>query len=146
MKAETFFSQEQKDSIVSAIKEAENQTSGEIRVYIENSCKGDILDRAAYLFRLLDMHKTKDRNGVLFYLSVARQQFAILGDTGIHSRVPEDFWDTVRDILEKYFRDEDFTGGLKEGIMMAGEKLKNFFPRESDDTNELSDNIEFGEN
>jgi uncharacterized membrane protein len=144
MKAESFFSQEKKDIIVHAIEEAEAQTSGEIRVYIENTCHGDILDRAAYLFKLLDMHKTKESNGVLFYLCIARQQFAVLGDTGINSRVPEDFWDTVRDVMEKYFKEEDFAGGLNEGIRMAGEKLKAFFPHQTDDTNELSDSITFG--
>jgi uncharacterized membrane protein len=146
MKAESFFSQEQKDIIVHAIEEAEKQTSGEIRVYVENDFHGEILDRAAYLFKLLDMYKTKENNGVLFYLSMARQQFAILGDTGINSRVPENFWDTVRDVLEKYFKEEDFAGGLMEGIRLAGEKLKTFFPRQADDTNELSDTITFGEN
>ena len=145
MKADSFFTQEQKDLIEQAIGEAEKQTSGEIRVYIENACKGDILDRAAYLFRLLDMHRTKERNGVLFYLSVARQQFAVLGDTGINARVPGNFWDSVRDVLVSYFKEEDFTGGLREGIRMAGEKLKTFFPRQADDTNELSDTITFGE-
>jgi uncharacterized membrane protein len=146
MKAESFFSQEQKDTIVKTIEEAEKQTSGEIRVYIENNCKGSILDRAAYLFRLLDMYNTKERNGVLFYLSIGRQEFAVLGDTGINSRVPENFWESIRDVLEKYFKEEDFTGGLKEGIRMAGEKLKAFFPRQTDDTNELSNTITFGEN
>ncbi|MBN1415932.1 MAG: TPM domain-containing protein [Bacteroidales bacterium] len=146
MKAKAFFTPEQKSIIVDAIKEAENQTSGEIRVYIENSCKGEMLDRAAYLFKMLDMYKTKERNGILFYLAIARQQFAVLGDSGIHAKVPENFWDMIRDTLERHFKEEDFTGGLKEGIRLAGEKLKAFFPRQNDDTNELSDSISFGEN
>jgi uncharacterized membrane protein len=142
--AESFFTKEQKDIIVRAIKDAEKQTSGEIRVFIENTCKGDILDRAAYLFRKLGMTKTCERNGILFYLSIARQQFAILGDTGIHAKVPEGFWDSVRDKLEEHFKTGDFTGGLSEGIRMAGDKLKTFFPRKLDDVNELSDEITFG--
>jgi uncharacterized membrane protein len=146
MKAEAFFTQEQKDIIVHAIEEAEKQTSGEVRVYVENSCKGEILDRAAYLFKLLDMFNTKERNGVLFYMSIARQQFAVLGDAGIHSKVPEGFWDSVRDVVQEHFNKEDFTGGLSKGIKMAGEKLKAFFPRQHDDTNELSNTISFGEN
>jgi len=145
MKAETFFTQEQKDIVVHAIEEAEKQTSGEIRVYIENSCKGEILDRAAYLFKLLDMFNTKERNGVLFYMSVAQQQFAVLGDAGIHAKVPEGFWDAVRDTVQEHFNKEDFTGGLNIGIQMTGEKLKSFFPRQADDTNELKDTITFGE-
>jgi uncharacterized membrane protein len=146
MKAESFFSQEQKDIIVHAIEEAEKQTSGEIRVYIENYCRGSILDRAAYLFKLLDMYNTKVRNGVLFYLSIARKEFAILGDGGINEKVPEGFWDAVRDTLQESFGRGDFTGGLSKGIGMAGEKLKTFFPRQKDDENELSDTIAFGEN
>jgi len=146
MNAESFFTQEQKDTIFHAIEEAEKQTSGEIRVYIENSCKGSVLDRAAYLFRLLDMYNTKERNGVLFYLSVGRKEFAVLGDGGINKKVPEGFWDSVRDTLQKSFGKGDFTGGLSKGIDMAGEKLKTFFPRQNDDKNELSDTITFGEN
>ncbi|MBN2275080.1 MAG: TPM domain-containing protein [Bacteroidales bacterium] len=146
MKAETFFTQEQKDGIVHAIEEAEKLTSGEIRVYIENSCKGDVLDRAAYLFKLLDMFNTRERNGVLFYISIAKQQFAVLGDAGIHAKVPDGFWDSVRDVLQEHFNNEDFTGGLSKGIQMAGEKLKAFFPRQDNDTNELSNTISFGEN
>jgi len=146
MKAESFFTQEQKDIIVHAIEAAEKQTSGEIRVYIENNCKGSVLDRAAYLFKLLDMFNTKGRNGVLFYLSVARKEFAVLGDTGINAKVPEGFWDSVRDILQESFGEGDFTGGLSKGIDRIGEKLKGFFPWQSEDKNELSDAITFGEN
>jgi len=146
MKAESFFTQEQKDIIVHAIEEAEKQTSGEIRVYIENNCKGSILDRAAYLFKLLDMFNTKERNGVLFYLSVARKEFAVLGDAGINSKVPDGFWDSIRDILQESFGEGDFTGGLSQCIDRVGEKLKGFFPRQSDDKNELSNTITFGEN
>ena len=146
MKAETFFTEEQKKNLEQAIKESEKQTSGEIRVYVENSCSGEILDRAAYLFNLLEMTKTKERNGILFYLSIARQKFAVLGDAGINAKVPENFWDSVRDVMEKYFKDEDFTGGLIEGIRMTGEKLKTYFPWMPDDKNELSDAISFGDN
>ena len=83
---------------------------------------------------------------MLFYLSVARQEFAVLGDTGINEKVPEGFWDTIRDTLQESFKIEDFTGGMKKGIHMAGEKLKAFFPRQMEDQNELSDTITFGEN
>lgn len=142
--ADSFFTKEQKDIIVRAIEDAEKQTSGEIRVFIENTCKGDVLDRAAFLFRKLGMTKTRERNGILFYLAIARQQFAILGDMGINARLPEGFWDTVRDKLEEHFKSGDFTGGLNEGIRMAGEKLKTYFPHKADDVNELSDEITFG--
>ncbi len=143
MKASTFFSKEQQAIILAAVKEAENKTSGEIRVHIETSCEEDILDRAAWVFKKLGMHKTAERNGVLFYLSVKDRKFAVIGDAGINSKVPAGFWDDVKEQLLKRFRDGKFTEGLSEGIIMAGEHLKMHFPHKKDDANELPDEISF---
>ena len=84
IKTSTFFSIEEKVAIVSAIKVAETNTSGEIRLHVENNCAEDALDRAAYWFAELKMHQTAERNGVLFYLALADKKFAILGDMGIN--------------------------------------------------------------
>ena len=111
----------------------------------ENHCKADVLDRAAAVFASLDMHKTKLRNGVLFYLSVKDHKFAILGDGGINAVVSDDFWDRIKEMMQNKFREGEFTMGLSSGIKMAGEQLKAHFPFKSDDTNELSDEISFGE-
>ena len=92
MKPSQFFKEEQKKNITDAIKEAELNTSGEIRLHIESSCKEDVLDRAAYMFEKLEIHKTELRHGVLFYLSITDKKFAILGDAGINSKVPDNFW------------------------------------------------------
>jgi len=143
--ASKIFTTDQKQEIVSAIKEAELNTSGEIRVHIENHCKADVLDRAAAVFASLDMYKTKLRNGVLFYLSVKDHKFAILGDGGINTVVPDDFWDRIKEMMQNKFSEGEFTSGLSSGIKMAGEQLKAHFPYSSDDTNELSDEISFGE-
>jgi len=143
MKASSFFTKEQKEIIISAIREAEKDTSGEIRVHIEKHCPGDVLDRAAWIFRKLGMEKTRERNGVLFYLAVADRKFAVIGDAGINSKVPEGFWNQVKELLTKYFKDGLFTEGLTEGIKLAGRQLKNFFPYRKDDINELSDEISF---
>jgi len=142
----TFFSKEQKVQIIDAIKVAEKETSGEIRLHIENRCKEDALDCAAFVFDKLEMHKTELRNGVLFYLAVKDRKFAILGDAGINAAVPDDFWDNVKDEILKDFSQNHFAEGLIKGIQMAGEKLKAFFPYQADDTNELSDDISFGAN
>jgi uncharacterized membrane protein len=139
-----FFTPEQKEDIIMAIKNAELDTSGEIRVHIENTCKGDVKDRAAYLFGKLEMHKTEQRNGVLFYLALKNRKFAILGDIGINNVVPDNFWDDIRDLMLNYFRDDNFTDGLVEGISMAGQQLKKHFPYQVDDVNELPDEISFG--
>ena len=145
MRAKDFFSQEQREDIRQAILNAELDTSGEIRVHIETNCKGEVLDRAAYLFKKLNMHDTELRNGVLFYLAVNNRKFAVLGDKGINAVVPDDFWDDIKMILLNQFRENHFTEGLVEGIGKVGEKLKKHFPHQSDDINELPDDISFGE-
>jgi uncharacterized membrane protein len=128
---------------MNAISEAEKATSGEIRVHIETTCKGNVLDRSAWLFNKLGMAKTAEHNGVLFYLAVNDRKFAIIGDSGINSVVPPGLWDEIRDHMEKRFRDGMFTEGLSEGIIMAGNQLKEKFPYSSDDVNELPDTISF---
>lgn len=138
------FTKEQQKQIVEAIKQAEHNTSGEIRVHIEKTCKGDTLDRASDVFAMLKMHKTELRNGVLFYLSVEDRKFAILGDAGINAKVPSNFWETVKETVIEQFKLGNSTEGLVKGILMAGEKLKAHFPYQKDDVNELSDEISFG--
>ena len=144
MSVSKFFTQEEKDDLLIAIKHAELETSGEIRVHIESTCKGDVKDQAAYLFEKLEMHKTEKRNGVLFYLAFKNRKFAILGDAGINQVVPEDFWDNIRDKMLDKFRENQFVDGLVLGIEAAGKQLKQHFPYQSDDVNELSDEISFG--
>jgi uncharacterized membrane protein len=112
-------------------------------VHVDTSCKADVLDEAAWLFRRLGMHKTADRNGVLIYLALKERSFAIIGDTGINSVVPIGFWDNIRDHMKMRFSEERFAEGLAEGIIMAGEQLKEHFPYTGNDINELSDTISF---
>lgn len=145
MAADNFTSSE-KEIIVGAIKSAEKDTSGEIQVHIENHCKGDVLDRAAQVFKILKMHKTELRNGVLFYLAMKDHKFAILGDAGINSKVPEHFWDDIKAHMTEKFKNNQIVEGLAGGINMAGLQLKHHFPYKSDDVNELSDDISFGKN
>jgi uncharacterized membrane protein len=143
--AEKLFSPEEKAQIVSAIRSAETQTSGEIQVHIENHCKGQVLDRAAEVFEMLKMYQTKDRNGVLIYLAVLDHKFAILGDAGINAVVPADFWESTKDLMASHFRQGKFTQGLIEGIHLAGNQLGTHFPfQRSSDKNELSDEVSFG--
>jgi uncharacterized membrane protein len=143
MNASSFFTKEQQAQILASVKEAELETSGEIRVHIESSVDGDVLDRAAWLFKKLGMHKTADRNGVLFYLAVKDRKFAIIGDAGINAKVPVGFWNDVSELLQKNFREGKFSEGLSEGILLAGKHLKTHFPHALDDANELPDEISF---
>lgn len=144
MKSSHFLTLSQQEAIVSAIKQAEHSTSGEIRVHIENSCKMDVLDRAAFIFKKLNMHKTNLRNGVLFYVAVKDKKFAIIGDAGIHAKVPADFWENIKKVIHENIVAGNLTEGLIKGIIMTGEHLKQYFPYKKDDVNELPDEISFG--
>ncbi len=145
MQPSQFFTREQKERIARAIRDAELNTSGEIRVHLERKCKEDVLDRAAFLFEKLGMHKTALRNGVLFYLAINDRKFAILGDAGINAVTEENFWDDVKSSVTEEFREGRFVEGLETGIRMAGNKLKEHFPYQDGDVNELPDDISFGD-
>ncbi len=144
MSAENFFNSDQRKRIVSAIEKAELNTSGEIRVHIENHCKGEVLDRTAKVFSVLKMHETHLRNGVLIYLAVKDKRFAIIGDVGINSKVSSTFWDRTKSIMLEEFKKGKFCEGLEKGIESAGDQLNEFFPYQTDDINELSNEISFG--
>jgi uncharacterized membrane protein len=143
MKASSFFSKEQQAQILASVREAEMETSGEIRVHIETYLKGEVLDRAAWVFKKLGMHKTADRNGVLFYLAVNDKKFAIIGDAGINAKVHAGFWNDISELLKKNFKEGKFTEGLSGGILLAGKHLMIHFPYRKDDINELPDEISF---
>ena len=143
MTSRTFFSKEEQQRIVSAIKEAELDTSGEIRVHIENHCKEEALERAAELFYDLKMDRTAARNGILFYLAVKDHKFAIIGDEGINKNIEHYFWNDIKDEMISNFKENKFAEGLIAGILKCGKKLKEYFPHPSDDVNELSDEISF---
>ncbi len=145
MQPSQFFTGDQKKKIRQAVAEAELETSGEIRVHIEKRCSGDVLDRGAYLFKKLGMHKTARRNGVLFYLAIDDHKFAILGDAGINAVAPEGFWDNIKEKMQEAFLEGRFVDGLEWGIREAGDKLKEHFPYGADDINELPNDISFGD-
>ena len=143
MSPSKFFTAEQKAAMVAAIQQAEKDTSGEIRIHIENRAKQEVLDRAAQVFAELKMHKTALRNGVLIYIALEDHQLAILGDVGINRKVPESFWDKIKNDMVESFK----AGKIQEGICRAaiaiGHQLKAYFPCQPDDVNELPDEISF---
>jgi uncharacterized membrane protein len=143
-KTEDFLTKEEEQEIVQAIVIAEKNTSGEIRVHIEETSDKPPIERAKEVFSSLEMYKTEAKNGVLFYVGVANKGFAILGDEGINNVVESDFWDSTKDVVLAHFKNREFKKGLVEGILSAGERLKHHFPYQSDDTNELSNEISKG--
>ena len=140
------FTAEQKHQIKLAVESAELDTSGEIRVHIENTCNGDVMERVAFIFDKLGMQKTELRNGVLIYLAIKNRKFAIIGDAGINKVVPTDFWERIKTNMLLNFREDKFTEGIAEAIKETGEQLKKHFPFQTNDVNELSDEISFEDN
>ena len=138
---EDFLSTEEEKVIVEAIVSAEQQTSGEIRVHIEDHSDEEVLTRAQQIFNHLEMDKTNARNGVLFYIGVQDRHFAIIGDVGIDKVVPHDFWDCTKDIVIEHFKKQEYCKGLVMGIQRAGEQLKKYFPNSANDANELPNEI-----
>ncbi|TWO34473.1 TPM domain-containing protein [Seonamhaeicola sediminis] len=143
-KIEDFLTSEEEQDIVEAIRKAELNTSGEIRVHIEKTSNGDATNRALEVFYMLKMENTKAQNGVLIYVAVEDRNFVIYGDKGINDVVAKDFWDSTKNIIQSHFKLGKFKQGLVEGILMSGEQLKKHFPYTDFDTNELSNDISKG--
>lgn len=151
-KVEDFLTSEEEAAIIEAIRTAEKNTSGEIRVHLEPSALSaeepnepiDAFDRAAEVFDMLNMHNTAERNGVLIYIAVDDRTLVIMGDKGINDIVGHHFWESTKDIIIGHFKNGNMKQGLVEGILKAGEQLKNHFPYKKDDTNELPDDISVG--
>ncbi len=145
-KKKPFFSPEENELIVQSIRDAEKQTSGEIRVFVESKCKFiDPLDRAKEIFTNLKMNKTEHRNGVLFYVAIKDRQLAIFADKGIHEAVVEQYWKDVVSHILVFFDRENHAIGIKECVLKIGEALQSHFPYDATtDKNELPDEIIFG--
>jgi len=145
-KQQKFFSEEEEQKILDAIRAAEQQTSGEVRLFIENKCRFvNPLDRAAEIFLQLQMHQTVNRNAVLVYVALAHHQLAIYADEGIYNKAGQQFWDNAVRSMIREFKKEHYAEGLTEVILRTGQLLKTHFPYDaSTDKNELPDDIVFG--
>ncbi|CAM1348530.1 TPM domain-containing protein [Tenacibaculum insulae] len=142
---EDFLSKEEEQEIVAAIKKAELNTSGEIRVHIEASSNTeDAFKRALNVFQSLKMYETKQQNSVLIYVAVKDHKFVIYGDEGINKVVPANFWAITKNIMQAHFKKGAFKKGIVEGVLKAGEELKTHFPWQTDDVDELSNEISKG--
>jgi uncharacterized membrane protein len=138
-------SKEEEKKIIEAIRSAEGQTSGEIRVHIQKTLALPVYEEAAKVFLKLGMNKTDLRNGVLLFIVPTKKQFAILGDSGINQLVPEHFWADCKDSIHNHFSKGQFSEGICDTLNKIGEKLAHFFPVSKDDVNELSDEITYSE-
>ena len=143
-KVEAFLSKEEEAEVVEAIRLAEKNTSGEIRIHIEKETSIAPIERAVVVFNELKMDNTRDRNGVIIYVAVKSKQFAIYGDKGINEKVADDFWNCTKDIMLTHFQNGNNKQALVDGIHNAGEQLQKYFPYQSDDADELSNEISKG--
>ncbi|WP_040248449.1 TPM domain-containing protein [Psychroserpens mesophilus] len=143
-KVEAFLSVDEEQEIIEAIRTAEQNTSGEIRIHIENSSKLDAFNRAMEVFHFLKMDNTKQQNGVLIYVAVEDKTFVIYGDKGVNDVVPKGFWDSTKDVIQSHFKHGNFKQGLIEGVLKAGKQLETHFPWIHGDTNQLPDDISKG--
>lgn len=131
------------ERLIKVIHSAESKTSGEIRVHIEETSDGDALEACKKLFASLNMHQTKDRNGILFFLAIESKSFAVWGDEGIHKKVTEEFWEGITACAIGYFKRHDLINGLEKAVEMCGEQLQHYFPMEHDDKDELTNDISY---
>jgi uncharacterized membrane protein len=142
--AEQLLSEEAKARIEEEVRLAELNTSAEIRVHIEDDCKEFVLDRATFIFSQLEMHKTASRNGILIYAAFKEKKLAVIGDVGINVHVQENFWNDVKDVMIQNFKRSEFEIGITQGVRMVGEKIKEAFPIQSNDKNELLNKVSEG--
>ena len=138
-----FFSRKEKKQIQEAVREAERNTSGEIRVHLEYKARGPVYGYAQKVFQRIGMTQTAERNGVLLFLATHDKKFAVLGDVGINEKVSEGFWNDAVQIMQEHFKQDQFAEGISEAVLRIGENLKAFFPRQANDQNELSDGISY---
>jgi len=138
-----FLTDTQMASLVEAIKLAEDQSSGEIRVHIDSTAEDNFAKKAFDIFRSLNMHLTKERNAVLLYINFEKHYLTIIGDEGIHKYVKQSFWDTMHDEITAEFARENYYQGLKDAILKTGYELKKYFPFEGENINELPNDISF---
>ena len=127
--------------IIQAIRKAEEQTSGEIRVHLKHFCRGDVLTEAKKTFHKLRMHRTKHRNGVLILVALKSKRFAVYGDEAVHQKVGDSFWNETRDKILAYFTKGRIKEGIVAGVESVGEKLRIHFPHEKGGKNELSNKV-----
>lgn len=145
-KKRVFFSPEDQEQIVEAIRLAEKETSGEIRIFVESKNPFmDPLDRAREIFFQMKMQDTKERNAVLLYLAMDDHELALFADEGIYKRAGETYWDNEVKLMVSMFTKENISNGIATCVREIGETLKKEFPFNAEnDKNELPDNIVFG--
>ena len=142
--ATEFLTKKEQEAVVKCIEKAEQNTTGEIRVHIESYCEKDIIERAIDIFNQLKMYETENRNGILILIACNSHKLAIIGDEGVNTKVPEDFWHINTLLLGDGIKSGDIAGAICNTIRIIGEKLKELYPYQGEDNNEQSNEISYG--
>lgn len=140
----SFLTKQQEQTVIDAIASAEDKTSAEVRVHLEDHCREDPLKRAVFIFNKLGMHHTEKQNGVVIYVAAEDRKAAVFGGKGIHEKVEENYWHDVLDVIVSHFKKEEYEQGLVSAVTRVGDKLQEFYPVQADDVNELADDISYG--
>lgn len=141
MKVKEFVDKLDDAKIIEAISEAEKKSSGEICLFVAQQKVDNVLEAAQQEFIKMGMTKTNLRNGVLIYFAPLSQQFAVIGDQGIHEKCGDSFWASAADMMSKLLKEGKFTDAVVFGIRQVSNMLEQYFPRDPNDKNELPNQI-----
>ena len=95
--------------------------------------------RAIHAFYEQGLHRTREENGILIFISLLERKVWILGDRGINAVIPAEHWIALASDLTAGIRDGRMAEALVSTISEAGDILRQHFPHRADDTNELPD-------
>lgn len=84
---------------------------------------------------------TRERTGVLIFLSLAERYGAVIADEAIDAKVSQEDWNATVAALIEGARDGAVGAGFAAAVEKAGALLAEHFPRRDDDTNELPNRI-----
>lgn len=138
-----FFSQEELDGIKDAVRQAELLTSGEIKVVIRCGCEQGLSTREQVFrdFYRHGLNKTKGQTGVLILILLKEKKVEVLGDKGINDNVPDGYWQGVVKTITDGFGEGKRYDGIYKAVVDVGRLLREKFPRQPDDVNELPNEV-----
>lgn len=87
------------------------------------------------------LHMTRDRTGVLLFVSLAERYVEIIADKGIHEKVGADAWDAIVAEFVHKVKIGTIEEGFTTAIARCGALLATHFPRPPDDQDELPDRL-----
>jgi len=98
--------------------------------------------RALQAFVEEEVFDTRDRTGILLFVSLREHRIEVVGDTGINQEVEPEDWAEVVTRIQRGIQNDNLTEGLVEAIEMCGRLLeRKGVEIRPDDENELTDTV-----